>query len=375
MENLKDLRQRINKIDDEMIKLFEERMHVSRSVADYKLKHSMQILDKKREEEVISKNLSKLKDKSIKIETEYFLNQVMYISRVLQGKVIGDLNTKKGCENSEKNVYKVGFQGVPSSFSYQALMEYFKGSARALNFQTFEDVFNALKLKKIDYGVLPIENSSTGGIAEVYDLFRKYGFFIVGEKSIKVEHNLLGVKGAKLDDIREVFSHNQAFMQSSEFLNKYSVWKLIPYYNTAKSAEYISEQNNKSKACIASKNSAELYNLDILKENINYNNNNYTRFAIIGNYIENDSSNNKISIIVSIPHKVGTLYEILKCFKKNNLNMMKIESRPTKNKCWEYFFYIDFYGNLSDSNTSDALNCIKEQSLYFKMLGNYRAED
>lgn len=377
MYDLEQLRQKINEIDDKMIKLFEERMKISRSVAEYKEEHSMQVLDEKREKEVISKNLAKLKDNSIKIETEYFLNQIMYISRILQSKVIqkNDLGSHDTIEhNNKKYTCKVGFQGVPTSFSHQALKEYFEDTADAVNFQTFEDVFKALKLKKIDYGVLPIENSSTGGIAEVYDLFRKYGFYIVGEKSVKVEHNLLGIKGCKLEDIKEVFSHSQAFMQSSEFLSKYKEWKLIPYFNTAKSAEYVSGQNDKSKACIASKKSAELYKLDIIEENINYNDNNYTRFVIIGNHIREDKENNKISIVVSLPHKVGTLYEVLKCFKENNLNMMKIESRPTKNRCWEYFFYIDFYGNISNPNTWGALKCIEKQSLYFKLLGNYKSE-
>lgn len=376
MDDLEYLREEINKIDREMIELFEKRAEVSRKVAEYKKKNSMDILDKSREEEVIRINLKQLKDKSIKDETKTFLKNVMEISRNIQKKELEQsyIDSEIKPKDQSSDVFKVGFQGVPASFSHEALLEYFGSNSEALNFENFRDVFEALKNGMVDYGVLPIENSSTGGIPQVYDLMREYDFHIIGEKCIEVNHNLLGVKGASIYDIKEVYSHSQAFMQSSKFLEKHREWKLTPYFNTARSAKYISEQNIKSKAAIGSKNAAKLYGLDIIEENINYNSNNYTRFIIIGKDMKHDKQCDKISILITLPHKPGTLHNVLKHFHENNLNMTKIESRPIIDKSWQYFFYIDFYGNIMEKNTVNALKGIEEESVYFKLLGNYKRD-
>lgn len=374
MEDLEYLRSEINRIDREMIELFEKRANVSRKVAKYKKKNSMNIFDKSREEEVIRVSLEGLKDKSIKDETKVFLRNLMTISRNIQSKEFKQYCKETEIESKSNDIPKIGFQGVPASFSYEALIKYFGNNSRTLNFENFRDVFEALKNEVIDYGILPIENSSTGGIPQVYDLMGEYDFYIVGEKSIEVNHNLLGVKGASIYDIEEVYSHSQAFMQSRKFLEKHDNWKLIPYFNTAKSAKYISEQNIKSKAAIASKNAAKLYGLDVLKENINYNSNNYTRFIIIGKDMKRDKRCNKVSILITLPHKPGTLHNVLKYFHENDLNMTKIESRPIINKSWQYFFYVDFNGNIMEKNTMDALKGIEDESVYFKFLGNYKGD-
>lgn len=269
---------------------------------------------------------------------------------------------------------KIGFQGVEASFSHQALIEYFGAKAETSYFSTFKGVFEALKNGKIGYGIVPIENSSTGSITEVYDLLGQYGYYIVGEKCIKVNHNLLGIKGTQLSDINEVYSHPQGFLQSKEFLDMHNEWMLIPYFNTAKSALYISRENLKSKACVASKQAATLYGLDILKENINDNSNNYTRFIIIGRHVELDSQCDKITIFTTLPHKVGALCNILKHFSDQNSNMSKIESRPIEGKTWEYQFYIDFHGNILDESTQNILKGIEEDCITCKFLGNYKAE-
>ncbi|OAA91975.1 prephenate dehydratase [Clostridium ljungdahlii] len=376
MEDLEYLRDEINKIDKEMIELFEKRAKISRKVAEYKMENSMNILDKSREEEVIKANLKNLKDKSIKDEAKTFLKNVMEISRNIQKREFkqSSKNSEIKAKGQNSDAFKVGFQGVPASFSHEALIEYFGNKSEALNFESFKDVFEALKNGTIKYGVLPIENSSTGGIPQVYDLIGEYDFYIVGEKCIEVNHNLLGVKGASVCDIEEVYSHSQAFMQSSKFFEKHKNWRLIPYFNTARSAQYVSEQNVKSKAAIASKNAAKLYGLDIIEENINYNSNNYTRFIIMGKDIKSDKQCDKISILITLPHKPGTLCNILKYFHENNLNMTKIESRPIINKSWQYFFYIDFDGNIMNKDTRYALKGIEEESVYFKLLGNYKGD-
>ena len=267
----------------------------------------------------------------------------------------------------------IGYQGVEGSYSHEALLEYFGEAVKTINVNTFEEVFIELNNGNISYGVLPIENSSTGGISEVIDLLYKYDVSIVGEYCLKINHSLLGIPGAQIKDIEEVYSHPQAFMQSKEFLKEYSEWKLISYFNTAKSVEFIKSQNNKKFAAVASKKTAQLYGVDIIKENINFNTNNYTRFIIINKDLQTDEKNDKISIVLSIAHKSGALFEIIKCIADQGLNMLKIESRPIINIPWEYLFYIDFEGNMKDSKVQKAIELIREYSIQLKLLGNYKA--
>lgn len=379
LEKLSCLRKKIDIIDEEIVRLFEERMDIVCKVAEYKKQNCMEVLNVKRENQVIEMQLNNLKNKSIEKETEELLKHIMYISRSLQSKLLkdDDINSEKYKNNFEIDSEKaplVGFQGVPASFSHEALITYFGEDTEVLNFKNFKDVFEALKNSDIQYGILPIENSSTGGITEVDDLLRKYNFYIVGEKCLKVDHNLLVTKDAKASDIKEIYSHAQAFLQSSKFFEEHDNWMLIPYLNTAQSAKYVSEENNKSKACVASKKAAGLYGLKIIGENINYNNNNYTRFIIIAPELEVNKECDKVSIVIALPHKVGTLYNITRHFYNNNLNMTKIESRPVVNKSWEYFFYIDFSGNMQDESTINALKEIEKESIYFKLLGNYKSD-
>ena len=267
--------------------------------------------------------------------------------------------------------YCVGFQGVEASFSHQALVEYFGDKIKALSFSSFKGIFDALGKREIKYGVLPLENSSTGGISEVYDLLGEYGFYITGEKCIKVDQNLLGIKGTNPADIKEVYSHNQGFMQSKEYFSTHEDWRLIPYHNTAKSAQYVSIENSKSKACVASRQAAEVYGLEIIKENINDNKNNYTRFIVIGREAEISEESEKITIVAALPHKISALYKLLEHFADNDPDLFKIESRPVVEKPWEYLFYIDFQGNMLDNSTKGIFECMENEGIRYKFLGNY----
>ncbi|CAH2213837.1 prephenate dehydratase [Tepidibacter aestuarii] len=377
-----NLRKEIDCIDKELIKLFEKRMEKVLEIAEYKYENNFPILNIYREEQVLSKNTNYIKNKYFQKSAQEFLKNIMDISRSIQEDQLSNYidisdkkkhKTKNTIYKNKENEYIVGFQGVHGSFSEQALIEYFGEEAKTKNLNEFEDVFKALKNDKIDYGVLPIENSSTGGISEIYDLLRKYGLYIIGEKCLKVDHNLLVIKGTKIEDIKEVYSHSQAFQQSSEFFKGYPDWKLIPYSNTAISAKFIKNENSKTKAAVSSKKAAQLYDLDILESNINFNQSNYTRFIVIGKNLEISNDCNKISILFSISHKPGTLFNILKYFAQNNLNMTKIESRPIIDKSWEYFFYIDFEGCLRDEVVKETIKLIEKESIYFKLLGNYKS--
>lgn len=266
---------------------------------------------------------------------------------------------------------RAGFQGVEGSFSHQALTEYFGEEAEAVSFRSFRDVFEALDKGDISYGVLPLENSSTGGISEVYDLLGEYGFYIVGEKNIKVCHNLLGIRGADISEICEVYSHIQGFLQSKAFFEKHPEWKQVNYHNTAKSAQHVRNENSKTKACVASKKASEIYGLEILAENINDSDKNYTRFIVICRELEVSTQARKISIVATLPHKVGSLYSVLKHFADNDSSLMKIESRPILGKPWEYAFYIDFQGNMLDRKTKNIFKELAAEGVDYKFLGNY----
>jgi chorismate mutase/prephenate dehydratase len=366
--DIKQLRNEIDDIDSKLVELFEQRMETAIKIAKYKKENNVDVLNSNREREVISKGESNLCNKNLKGSLKKFLNCVMEISKEVQSEVLCSQGKVK---NSNKELV-VGFQGVAGSFSEQALLDYFGENTKTKAVNEFEDIFTQLERNSIKYGILPIENSSTGGITDVYDLLNKYDFKIVGEVCLKVNHNLLAIKGASIDDITEVYSHSQALSQCNEFLKSKKSWAQVPYCNTAKSAEFVCNSKDKFKAAIGSRRAAALYDLNILARNINSNSKNITRFIIISKNIEINNECNKTSVIFVTPHRSGSLYNILRHFSEKNLNLLKIESRPIWDKPWEYFFYIDFEGNLNENTVKEAMIEIKKASSYFKILGNYK---
>lgn len=269
---------------------------------------------------------------------------------------------------------KVGHQGVSGSFSEEALFNYFPNDVETYQYDTFEDVFADVESGKIHYGVVPIENSSTGAITSVYDALNHYNCTIVGETYVAAIQNLLAIKGAKIEDIKEVYSHPQGFEQSKTFLKPYD-WLLIPYYNTARSAQYVQSKHDPTIAAIASKQAAIIYELDILSENINCNKENTTRFIIISKNLKVNKLCNKMSIVFSTKHQAGALFHALELFAGNNINLLKIESRPVKHTPWEYYFYMDFEGNLENEIIQKVIEHMKQDCHHFKLLGNYKKQD
>ena len=229
----------------------------------------------------------------------------------------------------------------------------------------------AVNSKKIDIAILPIENSIVGEVRDSIDLINKKSIHIIGEVQHKISHNLLGIKGSKIEDIKNIYSHEQAFMQCSEFLAKHD-WKLNKMSNTAIGAKFVSECKNIENACIANKKTKEMYDLEILCENINNEKENYTRFFVISNEDIVLDKSNKISIVTSVNDKSGALVELLQIFYEYHLNMVNLKSRPRESKPWEYYFYIDFEGNIKNENVKMALEKIREKSNYLQILGNYK---
>ncbi|NRT74011.1 prephenate dehydratase [Clostridium beijerinckii] len=376
MAAIDDYRNKIDEIDKEITRLFEERMDIVIKVGEYKKQNNLPVFNKAREDEVIEKNIGYLNNKDYAKGLKQFFINIMNISKDLEDKEVKEdiraTTINKFKEKNAKSGVKVGFYGVAGSFSEEAMIKHFGKKDDAKAYDEFEDVFLAVKNGEIDYGVLPIENSSTGAISQVYDLLYKYGFYIVGEECIKIDQNLIGIKGTKLDNVKEVYSHPQGFEQSTDFLKEYSNWKKIPFHSTADSVKLVSDLQDMSKVAIASKRAADIYNLSIIKENINNRRENSTRFIVISKELELDNSCDKVSVVFSLEHKAGTLYKLLRHFAENNINMMKIESRPMEKGAWKYFLYVDFEGNLENEQVKKALNLIEQSSAYFKLIGGYR---
>ena len=219
--------------------------------------------------------------------------------------------------------------------------------------------------------MLPIENSTAGIVADIYDLLVEYHHTIVGEQIIQVDHALMGLKNSTLADIQTVYSHPQALAQCKTFLERHPEWKAEPYINTASAAKKVKEDRDMTQAAIASPYAAQCFGLQILKPHVFSSKQNSTRFIIVSREQIYAMGAGKISVCFEIPHESGSLYNILSHFIYNDLNMTKIESRPIPEKNWEYRFFVDFEGNLGDSGVKNALRGIREEANNLRILGNY----
>lgn len=370
--NLAEIREKIDKIDAEIAKLFEERMNAVHEVAEYKKEEKLPVRDKAREAIVLDNCKKRVQNSAYADGLRKIMAQIIDISCRQEEEYLQSELPPKAIAASHGEKIVVGYQGVPGAYSHLALQKYFAGAqVEEHNYTLFEDVAQAVKEGEVAYGLLPIENSSTGGITEVYDLVRRHDCHIVGEKCVKIEHNLLAYPGTSLDKITEVYSHPQGFAQCRPFFKQYPKMAQIPYFNTAKGAELVSIRKTDYMAAVAGRQAAELYGLEILASNINANTNNYTRFFVIASEMQEIPNADKITLVVSLKHEPGSLYNMLGNFYHNGLNMLNIESRPIEGTPWEYFFHIDVSGNLHDANVKNALAEIENTSTYCKVLGNY----
>jgi chorismate mutase/prephenate dehydratase len=375
MEDLVKLRNQIDGIDDRIVQLFEERMAVAEAVASYKRGVGKPVLDKEREKIKIQKVTEKTTNAFNRQAVESLFGQIMAVSRMLQyQRLAGEQTDIEGFSLEDMVITpktRVVYTGVPGAYAEAAMENYFGTEIDSFNVETFGDAMEAVHSGQADYGVLPIENSSTGSVNEVYDLLSAYDNHIVGETMVKIEHALLGLPGSRLEDIRIVYSHPQGLMQCSRFLDTCRDWQQVSLQNTAAAAKRVLEDGDMSQAAIASRQAAKNYGLDILKENMNDLNNNFTRFVIIRHQKVFQENADKISICFDGPHVSGGLYGILGHFIFNGLNMTRIESRPIKGKPWQYRFFVDFNGNLREQAVRNALYGIQSETESFRILGNY----
>lgn len=376
MKNLDEIRSEIDRVDKELVKIFEERMELCKDVAKYKIANGKKVLDPERERCKIEDVKNLTDDTFNKHGVEELFKQIMSMSRKLQYKMLSENNMIEDISFNaidsikDKDVLVV-YQGVEGAYAHEAVMQYFGKDVSAYHVASFRDAIEEVKANRADYAVVPIENSTAGPISEVYDLLVEYDNYIVGETYVLVEHALLGLPDSNIEDIKSVYSHPQGLMQCARFLEEHKDWKQYSFPNTAGSAKKILEDKDISQAAIASKNAGNIYGLKVLKEKINYSDVNTTRFVIVGREKVYTKEADKISICVEITHECGSLYSVLSHFIYNDLNMTKIESRPILNKKWEYRFFIDIEGNLGDTAVKNALRGIKEETNNLVVLGNY----
>jgi len=269
---------------------------------------------------------------------------------------------------------RVAFQGERGAFSEMAAINFFGNPINLLPCKSFEQVCREVASGKADYGILPIENSQTGSINKVHDLLLDESLFAIGEEILKVEHCLIAKDGTSIKDINRIYSHPQALAQCENYLSKNLPFcQIIPVYDTAGSVKMIKESEGAKSAAIASHYAADLYRMKILKSDIQDNQSNHTRFFIISPELSHNRKNNKTSIIFAVVSVPGAIYKCLKELAKRDINLSRLESRPSKREPWEYVFYMDFEKGLDEVETREALESMRRNTTFLKIVGTYNS--
>ncbi len=270
---------------------------------------------------------------------------------------------------------KIGYQGVNGAFSQMALRKFFIGKAyEEIGYSGFTDMFCDVQKGVLDYALFPVENTTTGIIARTYDNFQYYDIHAIGEVIVPVRQNLMTLKSARPEDIREVYSHPEALSQCREFFSRHPQMKPVVYEDTALAAKYIAQQGDAHKAAIASDLAADLYGLRILEPKIQDNDRNMTRFLVVSGKEDYPFDADKVSIRIVLKHIPGALYHALGIFASKNINVVKLESRPIVGQLFEYCFYIDFFGNQNNDDVKETLRRLAYDCLDLKVFGFYKAD-
>ena len=346
--------------------------------------HHLPVLDEERERQVLQAKAELLQDAGLRPQVIALFETIMAGSRSLQRRMVtetdpakaGDLEAYQAMRHwsgQPLTEQRVLYQGQPGAYCEEAAMGFFGDDCQRMNLKTWDGVFRGVKEGFGDFGVVPIENSSTGSINDVFDLLGQFGCYIVGEQIVPVRHCLVALPDASMDTITDVYSHAQGFAQCRPFLGEHPKWEHHEMVNTAVAAKFVAESGDSTKAAIASRRAAELYGLQILQSAINENVRNYTRFLIVAAEPRFPEDANKISVRFIIPHREGSLCRILQIFAQAGLNLEKLESRPVPESRWEYSFYADFTGNIRREEMDRGIRELIDAASSFRVLGNYKA--
>lgn len=375
-ENLEELRREIDSIDQRMVELFKRRMEVVTQVAAYKKERGLPILDASRERALLGKVGQAAGDELADyIQSVY--RTLLAASRSYEtGKLGQESQVYQGIRTALKETDPlfpqrptVACQGIEGAYSQLACDRLFKAPT-ILYFQTFDHVFKAVESGMCQYGILPIENSTAGSVNAVYDLMIRHNFHIVRSARLKVSHNLLAKPGVKLEDIKEVFSHEQALNQSSGFLAKLGV-KVTVVENTAVASKMVADSQRTDVAALSSRLCAEQYGLNIVQANVQDQDSNYTRFICISKNPEIYPGADQTSLMMVLPHKPGTLYNVLAKFYALNMNLKKLESRPLPGREFEFMFYFDVEASVYAPEMETLFRDLESDCEQLRYLGTY----
>ena len=377
MEELKDLRERIDAIDQQMVDLFKQRMEVSKEVAAYKQANGLPTLDAGRKRALLSK-VGEQAGEELADYTQSVYRTILAAGRSYQNACSGV--TSKVYETIRKALdttpdlfpqrATVACQGVEGAYSQIACDSIFKAPT-ILYFNTFEHVFKAVESGMCQYGVLPIENSTAGSVNAIYDLMTKHNFSIVRSARLKVSHNLLCKHGVKEEDIKEIFSHQQAISQCAGYLSTLKGVKVTVVENTALAAQMVAQSERRDVAALSSRFCGELYGLNLLEQNVQDQDNNYTRFICISKNPEIYPGADRTSLMMTLPHKPGALYNVLSKFYALGINLRKLESRPLPDREFEFMFYFDLECSVYAPEMERIFRDLEEESEHFRYLGTY----
>ena len=374
---LENLRNEIDQIDRELVKLFVQRMQISKQVADIKKNQNLPIYVPARERDILQK-VADLAGPNMANYTRVLYSMLFELSRSYQSKRI----TKSTALHDQicsaiqstpmlfPQAPMVACQGVEGAYAQIACEKIFK-SPYIMYFKNFEGVFHAIEQGLCEYGILPIENSTAGSVKKVYDLMIRHNFSIVRTFRLKIEHNLLTNPGASLSDIKEIYSHEQAIGQCAEFLDGFKGIKVIPVENTAVAAKMVADSGRKDVAALSSRNCAELYGLTVLQPSVQDKDNNRTRFICISKNLEIYPGSDKTSIMMTLPHKPGALYRVLARMYVLGINVTKLESRPIPDSDFEFMFYFDLDTSIYSEEFVQLICELDELCEEFKYLGSY----
>lgn len=377
MEELKDLREKIDAIDQQMVDLFKQRMEVSKEVAAYKRANGLPTLDAGRERALLGK-VGEQAGEELADYTQSVYRTILAAGRSYQNACSGVpskvYETIRKALDTTPDLFPqramVACQGVEGAYSQIACDSIFKAPT-ILYFNTFEHVFKAVESGMCQYGVLPIENSTAGSVNAIYDLMTKHNFSIVRSARLKVNHNLLTKHGVKKEEIKEIFSHQQAISQCVGYLSTLKGVKVTVVENTALAAQMVAQSDRRDVAALSSRFCGELYGLNLLEQNVQDQDNNYTRFICISKNPEIYPGADRTSLMMTLPHKPGSLYNVLSKFYALGINLRKLESRPLPDREFEFMFYFDLECSVYAPEMERIFRDLEEESEHFRYLGTY----
>ena len=374
---LNEIRAQIDNVDQQLVELFVERMGLAAKVAQYKKENNMPIYVPSREREKLQ-SVAELSGSGMEEYTRVLYSMIFELSRSYQSKLNNQSTPLHhqivdSIEHTPKLFPQspmIACQGTEGAYAQIAAEKIFK-APMIMYCKNFEGVFNAIEQGLCQYGILPIENSTAGSVKKVYDLMIRHNFSIVRTFRLKIDHHLLANRGAKIESIKEIYSHEQAINQCSAFLNNLPGVKIIPVENTAVAAKFVAESGRTDIAAISSRNCQELYNLTCLSDSIQDTGNNRTRFICISKNLEIYPGSDKTSIMMILSHKPGALYKVLARMYVLGINVLKLESRPIPDRDFEFMFYFDLETSIYSEEFVQLMCELDDLCAEFKYLGSY----